>query len=165
MKKCYKKKFINNQGFTLIELLMVVIILGILAAVAIPQFSASTEDAKKSALKSNLSTIRGAIELYMVQHGGAYPDADIVSQLTLYTNSDGTFQNTKDDANGYKYGPYLKKPFPENPFISSSPAAVVIDSTTASIGTKQADPNSTGGWLYVVKTGEFIANHDSYDDL
>jgi type II secretion system protein G len=158
-----KEKFFNNDGFTLIELLMVVIILGILAAVAIPQFSSSSTDAKVAALKSNLSSIRGAIELYSVQHGGIYPTAEIEDQMTQYSDADGNYQTTKTGT--YKYGPYLKNGFPKNPFVTASADTVVTDETTATIGTVAADPNSAGGWLYVVTTGEFIANHVDYDEL
>ena len=158
-----KKKLFQNNGFTLIELLMVVIILGILAAVAIPQFSASSTDAKISALKSNLASIRGAIELYMVQHGGNYPTTDIVNQMTQYTDESGNFQTSKTAT--YKYGPYIKNGIPENPFVSTSADTVVTDSSTETIGTVTADPNAVGGWLYVVTTGEFIANHSDYDHL
>ncbi|MGF1615108.1 MAG: type IV pilin protein, partial [Gammaproteobacteria bacterium] len=56
-------------GFTLVELLIVVVILAILAAVAVPQFTRSTDDAKLSALDSTLSRMRSAIDLYYQQHG------------------------------------------------------------------------------------------------
>ena len=163
MNRHVREKFFQNKGFTLIELLMVVIILGILAAVAIPQFSSSTNDAKMSALKSNLSSIRGAIELYSVQHSDEYPDANIVVQMTLYSDADGATSTTK--AGAFQFGPYIKNGFPDNPFVTASPDAVVVDKSTATIGTKQADPNAVGGWIYVVTTGEFIANHPDYDDL
>jgi len=158
-----KEKFFQNDGFTLIELLMVVIILGILAAVAIPQFSSSSTDAKIAALKSNLASIRGAIELYSVQHSDSYPSASIVDEMTKYTDVDGTTSTTKTTA--YKYGPYIKNGFPDNPFVTANADTILIDSSTATIGTVTADPNSGGGWLYVVTTGEFIANHPDYDDL
>jgi prepilin-type N-terminal cleavage/methylation domain-containing protein len=59
------------RGFTLIELLIVVIIIAILAAIAIPQFSNSSGDAQEAALDANLATMRSAIELYRVQHGNS----------------------------------------------------------------------------------------------
>lgn len=63
------------QGFTLIELLIVVIIIAILAAIAIPQFANTTGDAQEGAVGANLNTVRSALELYRVQHNGAYPSA------------------------------------------------------------------------------------------
>lgn len=62
-----------NRGFTLIEILIVVVILGILAAIVIPQFTSAADEAKESSLRSQLQTVRGQIELYNVQQG-AYPD-------------------------------------------------------------------------------------------
>jgi len=60
-----------DRGFTLVELLIVVVILGILAAVVIPQFEGATAQGKEAALTSNLATVRQAIEMYKVQHDDA----------------------------------------------------------------------------------------------
>lgn len=62
-----------RKAFTLIEILIVVIILGILAAIVVPQFTSATEDAQLSSAKSTLQTIRSQIELYRVRNNGAYP--------------------------------------------------------------------------------------------
>ena len=51
-----------QRGFTLVELLIVVIILAILAAIVIPQFSSATTDAQEAALDSNLNALRSAID-------------------------------------------------------------------------------------------------------
>ncbi|MEW5801007.1 MAG: prepilin-type N-terminal cleavage/methylation domain-containing protein [bacterium] len=160
-----RERLLQNDGFTLIELLMVVIILGILAAVVIPQFTSSSEDAKVSALKSNLNGIRGALELYLVQHDGKYPDPNnFEAQLTQYTDQSGNVSRTKTTT--YKYGPYLKQGFPKNPFAKAEVAdQITIDSALTTIGTvaaDAADPNNPG-WKYVSKTGEFIANTTGYD--
>src|SRR5262249_3312377 len=61
------------RGFTLVEILIVVVILGILAAIVIPQFTSASESAKGSNLLSQLQTIRSQLELYQVQHNGSYP--------------------------------------------------------------------------------------------
>src|SRR5499427_4093491 len=58
----------NKSGFTLVEILIVVIILGILAAIVIPQFTNASQDARKNSVSSLLQTIRSQIELYKLQH-------------------------------------------------------------------------------------------------
>ena len=63
-----------KRAFTLIEILIVVVILGILAAIVIPQFTDASEEAMTSSLKSQLQTLRSQIELYRVKNGGTLPD-------------------------------------------------------------------------------------------
>jgi prepilin-type N-terminal cleavage/methylation domain-containing protein len=65
----------NNvkRGFTLIEILIVVVILGILAAIIVPQFTDAAQDANESSARSQLQTIRSQIELHRVQNNGAAP--------------------------------------------------------------------------------------------
>src|SRR4249919_1727150 len=57
-----------KRGFTLVVILIVVIILGILAAIVIPQFTNASQDARNSSLTSQLQTIRSQVELYKLQH-------------------------------------------------------------------------------------------------
>jgi len=128
-----------RQGFTLVEILIVVIILGILAAIVIPQFTEASDDARTSALASDLQTIRAQLELYKMQHAGAYP-ANLVTALTT---SDGT------------YGPYLTK-FPSNPFVQGTIAAEV-DTTTLG--------GSTKGWWYDSTTGSVKPDDDAHTGL
>src|SRR5882724_8932128 len=80
----------RKTGFTLVEILIVVIILGILAAIVIPQFTNASQDARESALLSQLQTLRSQIELYKLQHFDKLPD--LVTSWNPMT--------TKTDANG-----------------------------------------------------------------
>ena len=135
----------RHHGFTLVEILIVVVILGILAAIVIPQFTSASESAKASSLVSQLQTIRSQLELYQVQHNGDYPtlatlqtgDPDNWTGLSTQTDVDG--------AAGTDFGPYLQKA-PVNPFTGTS-------NVIASTGTAAA----TVGWLYNETTGEIKA--------
>lgn len=62
------------KGFTLVEILIVVVILGILAAIVVPQFTNASNEAVKGALSSQLQTINSQVELYRVRNQGAYPN-------------------------------------------------------------------------------------------
>ena len=94
----------RQRGFTLVEILIVVIILGILAAIVIPQFTSASQDARKNSLTSQLQTLRSQIELYKLQHGDALPD--LVTDWTQFTGTTTFGTNT--------YGPYMQQ-IPKTP--------------------------------------------------
>src|SRR6185312_10263035 len=78
-------KFITSKkGFTLIELMIVVAIIGILAAIAIPQFASLVGKSQEGATKGNLGTIRSALSIYYGDTEGFYP-VDNLSSLTVST--------------------------------------------------------------------------------
>lgn len=131
-----------RSGFTLVEILIVVVILGILAAIVIPQFTSASETAKSSSLTAQLQTIRSQLELYQVQHNGDYPTlAQMWDNLTSTTDISGA-------TSGSDYGPYLQKA-PTNPFENSS--SVVAAGSAA----------SGEGWTYNATTGEIKAVMDT----
>ena len=166
------KRFQDRPGFTLIEMLIVVIVLGILAMIIIPQITVSTEDAKVNTLKTNLSAMRNAIELYYHQHNEIYPGMKkttgsgddvptagaaataFVDQLTKYTEESGKAAGDSTTLTN-PLGPYIKGgKLPENPFDGDND--VKCDITTTDITTRT--PDSTTSWLFYCKTGVFIAN-------
>ena len=63
----------SNDGFTLVELMIVVAILGVLAAIVLPEFAGHIQQAKESAAKDNLRILREAIERYAADHNGVPP--------------------------------------------------------------------------------------------
>ena len=90
------------NGFTLIEILIVVIILGILAAIVIPQFSGASTQARTSALQSTVQTLRSQIALYKLQNGDALPD------LTLNGGNNWTLLTAVQQYQGVNNGPYMQ---------------------------------------------------------
>jgi len=125
----------KRYAFTLVELLIVVVILGILAAVVIPQFSDASTDAKFSALGTNLATVRGQIELYRLQHNGEFPPAaSFATVMTAKTNANHTTTGTPT------LGPYLQR-IPNNPYDNSNDVSA-----------------TAGGWVYTEATGTFVAD-------
>jgi general secretion pathway protein G len=134
----------TKSGFTLVEILIVVVILGILAAIVIPQFTEASTEAKTSSLVSDLQTIRSQIELFKIQHNDLYPgQADAASDIVPATFvTDLTGQTTVGTKT---FGPYLQK-MPSNQFVNgsgingaaadSSPEGwtIVVDHTSATFG-------------------------------
>jgi prepilin-type N-terminal cleavage/methylation domain-containing protein len=78
----------NNKGFTLIELMIVVVIIGILAAIAVPNFIAMQARAKEASVKSNCHTVQLAAEDFAVQNNGIYAGA-VANFATSLPDSDG----------------------------------------------------------------------------
>jgi len=109
-----------QSGFTLVEILIVVVILGILAAIVIPQFSQASTDAKLSSLQSNLQTIRSQIALYKIQHNDTIPAvADFATKMTTATDMAGVAW-VQGTSTGTKCGPYLQIGVPNNPFTGAN---------------------------------------------
>ncbi|MBA7525149.1 hypothetical protein ES705_17298 [subsurface metagenome] len=137
-----------RNGFTLVEILIVVVILGILAAIVIPQFTEASTEAKQSSLMCDLQTLRSQIELYKVQHNDIPPTiAAFEDQMTKQSDIDGTVPPA---AGMPVYGPYIQK-IPMNQFND-------LDTVVA------GPPTGTdrGGWAYDEDTGAIHAE-DSYD--
>jgi general secretion pathway protein G len=127
------------RGFTLVEILIVVIILGILAAIVIPQFTNASNDARTSSVASTLQTLRGQIELYKIQHADTPPA--LTSMWTNMLNASNT-SGTTSAAVGtlYPLGPYVQAA-PVNPANGNSAIAAAAATTV--------------GWVYTVTNGQY----------
>ncbi len=145
-----------KSGFTLVEILIVVVILGILAAIVIPQFTEASTEAKLSSLCTDLQTIRSQIELFKVQHNDVAPAlATFVAQMTTYSDINGNTNAAKTTV--FCYGPYLQK-IPVNQFNDVKDATGIHGKLDGS-GTVGDDG---GSWEYDETTGIIHAD-DSYD--
>jgi general secretion pathway protein G len=132
----------RNPGFTLVEVLIVAAILAVLAWIVIPQFSSAASDVRSGTMTTHLSAVRGALELYRIQHGGRYPAIrTFVDQLTEASRADGAVAAIGTE--GYPLGPYLQE-IPVNPATQTD---------TVSDG-----PPGTSAWYYNEANGEFRAN-------
>jgi type IV pilus assembly protein PilA len=78
----------NRKGFTLIELLIVVVIIGILAAIALPKFGATRERAYQSAMESDLRNLQTAQEMYYSTGGYLYKQSGTITQTSPDTDLD-----------------------------------------------------------------------------
>ena len=84
--------FKSQKGFTLIELMIVVVIIGILAAIAIPNFIAMQDRAKEGSTKANMHTFQLAAEDYGVQNDGTY-GADVATVAPMLPRGGANFKN------------------------------------------------------------------------
>jgi general secretion pathway protein G len=124
-----------SRGFTLVEILIVVVILGILAAVAVPQFSAATDDARVVATKDQLEKVRKALSVYFVQQNGAYP---------VVTAGNGTWGELLT-------GNYMRSA-PVNGWVGGVNSKTIILGSSADTAFQ-----TTHGWIYNAATGDVLA--------
>ncbi len=127
----------KRQGFTLIELVVVVMILGILAAVAAPKLLGTSGTATDNGLRQTLSVVRDAIERYAAENSGSYPPGGTQAAFKAAV------------------APYLRGAFPICP-VGGNNADVAVGTTIAVSGTE--------GWRYNTSTGEFIINSAANDN-
>jgi general secretion pathway protein G len=153
-----------KRGFTLVEILIVVVILGILAAIVIPQFTGASTEAKESSLVSDLQTIRSSIELFKIQHNDLLPGEVMDGSGNITTASAASFVNAmclKTDQYGdwtgsgatYRFGPYMQK-IPVNPFSNASGTTVADYAEDGAMVTvtaaKLTGGDENAGWHFVV---------------
>ena len=142
-----RRPFGLKRAFSLVELVIVIVIIGVLAAIAVPRLSRGATTASENALSANLAAMRSAIELFYAEHGQTYPAlAKFEDPLTKYSDLSGTTFGDRDTATGVIYGPYLRAVPPLPVGAAKGKTAAV-----AAIG-------DDGGWVYDVTKGTVKAN-------
>jgi general secretion pathway protein G len=157
----------SAKGFTLVELLIVVVILGIIAAVVIPGFSNASTKARESMLADDLRVIRTQILVFKHQHRGippGYPDGEVTSTPTeavfvthMTQASNENFETAAPGTSGYNFGPYLSRMQP-NPLNDKSSVDVIPDGGTVPAG------DNSHGWTYHPATLTFQADTPGTDE-
>jgi prepilin-type N-terminal cleavage/methylation domain-containing protein len=125
------------RGFTLIELVIILVALGILAAVAIPRYADITDESRLSACKGALGGLRSAISVYYANQA--------------VTTGTPTWPSITDVQTA---GVVMEHAIPANPYQA---AANAPDSIVAGV-TKGVVVGTRGGWAYLAGTGEIWAN-------
>ena len=122
------------KGFTLVELVVVIMILGILAAVAAPKLLSTSGNATDNGLKQTLSIVRDAIELYAADNGGALPPC---------TGTGADFRTA--------LAPYIRGTFPLSPVGTKDFDVTPVTGTGATA-------DDLTGWMFNTDDGTFICN-------
>ena len=170
----------TTRAFTLVELLVVAVVLAIFAAIVVPQFTGSTQEARESALKSTLASLRKGIDLYY-QQPGRYPgngntdassagctgtttavasrEQGFIAQMMIFTNKEGRICTTRS-GNLFPFGPYLSGvTMPANPVNGLTSIRVISGKNLIIAG----DGPASSGWKYNSELGLIIANDTNAD--
>ncbi len=128
----------SQAGFTLIELVIIIVVLGILAAVAIPKYQNITQEAKESACRGSLANLRSGISIY-------YANQAIKGDSAVFPPYDSLIRP----------GVVMLHGIPKNPYQRDDryPDSIVL--TTRRLGRTQGN---RGGWLYNETTGQIWPN-------
>ncbi|MHC4355418.1 MAG: prepilin-type N-terminal cleavage/methylation domain-containing protein [Planctomycetota bacterium] len=152
----------KSRGFTLVEILIVVVLLGVLAAVVIPLIAHGALSARESALAADLQMLRRYVLMYRSQHlevAPGYPNGDktqapsavaFFDQMTMSSNSKG--QTAPVGTPGFNRGPYLMK-MPVNPLNNKDTLEVLADGAAF-----PANGDNSHGWVYKAATAEVRAD-------
>lgn len=145
----------EERGFTILEAFILIVILGVLAAIAVPQWSRAQSEDKLNELVNRLQIMRSQLELYRVQNDNLLPGQQIPGEPISLEGFEKALTQADSDAG---FGPYLEK-IPANPFVEDPETACRIKF----VNSPQSDPcvSRDYGWWLNVRTGEFFACHSA----
>jgi prepilin-type N-terminal cleavage/methylation domain-containing protein len=156
------------RAFTLVEILIVVVLLGILAAVVVPSIANSGNLARESTLLTNVRLLRRFIPVYTSHHlevAPGYPNGDPTAaptylvfrnQALLSSNSQG--QTAPRGTPGFGFGPYLSK-LPANPFNGLDTIEMLPNGQNF-----PAAADNSHGWIYRAETQEIRPDNPGADE-
>ena len=127
----------KRKAFTLVEILIVVVILGILASIVVPQFATATSDAQKSAMLDQVNKVRKALAVYYVRSGNVYP---------TITAGDGTWGELLSPTSSYM------RQAPVNMWVGGANSKVIIIGVAADTAFQ-----TDHGWIFNPATGDVWA--------
>jgi general secretion pathway protein G len=135
----------HPRAFTLVEILIVVVILGILASIVVPQFASATGDSQKAAMSDQVAKLRRVIGMYYVRNGNALP---------TITAGDGTWGELIAPGAGY-----MRMPPPSNLYVGGIHAREIIIRNTPDVGF-----HTNYGWIFDSASGNlWAAGFDGLD--
>ncbi len=155
------RRHFHPGGFTLVEILIVVIILGILAAIIIPNVSSASTQTRENMIKENLRMFRQQIGAYRAEHDDVspgYPNNDpsetpteavFIQQMTQTTDKYGNSPGS--------YGPYMRK-VPENTVNNLTSIQILANGEDL-----PAEGGNTHGWIYSPEKIAVLAGNSGAD--
>jgi general secretion pathway protein G len=148
---------LNCKGFTVVEMLIIVVVLGVVASIVIPQFTNADQIARENNLQATLENLRTEIQLYRMQHGNALPD--LVNGWTVFT-APNPFGRASQNGDAYMQAA------PTNPLNGKSNVidGLVTKATEAGCGFVYDYQNGTGsGKIYATDSeGHKVAGTGSF---